>query len=51
MSSYNLISHNEMIYPLKFRQQALAIRKRENLTFKQTAERSGVEYSQRYAPG
>ncbi len=31
-----------MTYPLKFRQQALAIRKRKNLTFKQTAERFGV---------
>ncbi len=32
---------NEMTYPLEFRQQALAIRKKENLIFKQTAERSG----------
>ena len=31
-----------MTYPLKFRQQALAVRKKENLTFKQTAERFGV---------
>ncbi len=30
-----------MTYPLKFRQQALAIHKKENITFKQTAERSG----------
>ena len=29
-------------YPLKFRQQVLAIRQKENLTFKQTAERSGI---------
>lgn len=31
-----------MTYPLKFRQQALAIREKENLTFAQTAVRFGV---------
>ncbi|MDX7993031.1 IS630 transposase-related protein [Xenorhabdus littoralis] len=31
-----------MTYPLKFRQQALAIREEENLTFAQTAVRFGV---------